>query len=128
MFYIPNKIDYNKIHINYIYKKKVYKLYYNLDDNIKLIGVPIVLKYDSIKVKYNLYYIYFKYNYNLQSINNYIFSMTNINIIKYNYKNNSYYIICKNINNNIIEKDSVNINISKIIYINNKCVPLIYII
>ena len=128
MFYIPNLINYNKIDINYIYRKKVYKLYYNLDDNIKLIGVPIILKYDSIKVKYNLYYIYFKNNYNLQSINNYIFSMTNVNIIKYNYENNSYYIICKNINNSVIEKDSVNINISKIIYINNKCVPLIYII
>ena len=128
MFYISNKINYNNIIVNYLHKKKIYKLYYYLNKDIKLIGIPINLKYDCIKKKYNLYYIYFQNNDILDSINNNIYNWTKVNIIKYNNVSDQYYIICKKTNNDIYTKESVNINISKIIYVNNRYVPLVYII
>ena len=128
MFYILTKYNHDKIRIKYLYKKQIYKLYYDLNKDINIIGIPISLKYDSLRIHYNLVYIYFTDIDLLKNINTIIYNNIGINIVKYDIDSNKRYIICKNTNNVKIERDNININISKIITTNGNYVPLIYII
>jgi hypothetical protein len=128
MFYIIKKINYDKINTKYIYKKDIYKIYYNIDKHINIIGIPLSFKYEKIKINYNLIYIYFNNVDILECINKIIYKNIGIYIIKNDVENNESYIVCKNTNNKIIQKNNIKINISKIIKHNNKYVPLIYII
>ena len=128
MFYIIKNIDYNKIRIKYLYKKQIYKIYYNLNNSIDIIGIPLSLKYDSLRLHYNLVYVYFTDYYIIQKINRILYNNIGINIIKYDIETGKRYIVCKNTNNVKINRDNININISKIITVNGNYVPLIYII
>ena len=47
MLYIIKNIDYEKIKLKYLNGKKLYKLYYNLNKHINIIGIPISFKYDK---------------------------------------------------------------------------------
>ena len=132
MFLIINKNNIKKNNI-LLYKKKfkIYKIIYNLD-YIKLIGIPIRLYNININIKHNFYYIYLHNKENiilLDSIQKYINNIIKCDILKYN-NNNFIYIICKNYNNKIINKNNnfIDINITKIKFVNNKYVPIINII
>lgn len=128
MFYIIKNINCDQIQIKYLYKKNIYKLYYNLNNYINIIGIPLTLKYDSLKLHYNLVYIYLNNTTVLKPINNIIKKYSGSNIIKHDIDTNKKYIVCKNTNSVKIERDNININISKIITTNGNYVPLIYII
>ena len=128
MFYIIKKINYNKISVKYLCKKQIYKIYYDLGDNIDIIGIPISLKYDSLRLHYNLVYVYLNDMNVIREINRVIYNFTGINIIKRDLETDKRYIVCKNTNKVKIERDNININISKIITNNGDRVPLIYII
>lgn len=128
MFYILKKYNHDKIRIKFLYKKQIYKLYYDLNKDINIIGIPISLKYDSLRIHYNLVYIYFIDIDLLKNINTIIYNNIGINIVKYDIDSNKRYIVCKNTNKIKIEKNNININISKIIKTNGNYVPLIYII
>ena len=128
MFYIIKNIDYNKIRIKYLYKKQIYKIYYDLNNSIDIIGIPLSLKYHSLRLHYNLVYVYFTDYYIIQKINRILYNSIGINIIKHDIETGKKYIVCKNTNNVKIDRDNININISKIITTNGNYVPLIYII
>ena len=128
MFYIIKKINYDKIHIKYVHNKHIHKFYYKLSDNIDIIGIPLSIKYNSLRLHYNLVYVYLNDINILQPINQIIYNKTGINIIKRDTETNKRYIVCKNTNGVKIDHDNININISKIITNSNNCVPLIYII
>ena len=128
MFYIIKNINYNNIRIKYLYKKQIYKIYYDLNNSIDIIGIPLSLKYDSLRLHYNLVYVYFTDYYIIQKINRILYNSIGINIIKHDIEKGKRYIVCKNTNNVKIDRDNININISKIITTNGNYVPLIYII
>ena len=128
MFYIIKKINYDNIRIKYLHKKQIYKIYYDLDNSIDIIGIPLSLKYESLRLHYNLVYFYLNNTNILQPINYIIYKYSGINIIKRDTETNKKYIVCKNTNSVKIERDNININISKIITTNGNYVPLIYII
>lgn len=128
MFYIIKNINYDNIRIKYLYKKQIYKIYYDLYDNIDIIGIPISIKYKNVKLHYNLVYIYLDDVSVLDDINKIIYKFTETNIIKNDLETNKRYIVCKNTKNMNINCNNININISKIIKNNEKYVPLIYII
>ena len=129
MFYIINNIDYDKINIKYLSKKEIYKLYYKLNNDIDIIGIPLKLNYNSLKLHYNLIYIYLDDVNVLEKINKIIYNYTGVYIIKYDIETNKRYIVCKNINSVKINNGTININISKLIKNSkNGYVPLIYII
>jgi hypothetical protein len=128
MFYIIKKINYDKIKIKYLYKKQIYKIYYDLNNSIDIIGIPLSLKYHSLRLHYNLVYVYFTDYIIIQKINHILYKNIGINIIKHDIETAKKYIVCKNTNNVKIESDNININISKIITTNGNYVPLIYII
>lgn len=129
MFYIINNIDYDKINIKYLLKKEIYKLYYKLNNNIDIIGIPLKLNYNSLKLHYNLIYVYLDDVNVLEKLNKIIYNHTGIYIIKYDIETNKRYIVCKNINSVKINNGTININISKLIKNSkNEYVPLIYII
>lgn len=128
MFYIIKNINYNNIRIKYLYKKQIYKIYYDLNNSIDIIGIPLSLKYDSLRLHYNLVYVYFTDYYIIQKINRILYNSIGINIIKNDIETGKRYIVCKNTNNVKIDRDNININISKIITVNGNYVPLIYII
>ena len=128
MFYIIKNINFNNIRIKYLYKKQIYKIYYDLNNSIDIIGIPLSLKYDSLRLHYNLVYVYFTNNNIIQKINHILYNNIGINIFKHDTKTDKRYIICKNTNNVKIERNNININISKIIILNGNYVPLIYII
>ena len=86
MLYIIKNIDYEKIKLKYLNGKKLYKLYYNLNKHINIIGIPISFKYDSFKIINNLTYIYFTDSNILESINKLIYNKIGIYIIKYDLK------------------------------------------
>tara|TARA_B110000285_G_scaffold197264_1_gene228798 strand:+ start:273 stop:689 length:417 start_codon:yes stop_codon:yes gene_type:complete len=135
---IIKKIDENNIKIqNMVYIKKEYKIYYEYN-NIKILGLPIKIKYNYIH-KYNkLYYIYFliKDNQNLFIINNYLKKkIPKLQFIRNSIKNN--YIICNNYNNlhinnvnniNNINDNNLYITINKIKNIKNNNIPIINIL
>ena len=128
MFYIIKKINYKKIRVKYLCKKQIYKIYYDLENNIDIIGIPISLKYESLRLHYNLVYVYLNDMDVMREINRVIYNFTGINIIKRDMETDKRYIVCKNTNKVKIERNNININISKIITNNGDRVPLIYII
>tara|TARA_B110000285_G_scaffold194218_1_gene223729 strand:+ start:264 stop:677 length:414 start_codon:yes stop_codon:yes gene_type:complete len=134
---IIKEINKNNITIqNRIFIDKEYKIFYEYN-NIKILGLPIKIKYNYIH-KYNkLYYIYIPIydNKNLFIINNYLKqNIPKLQFIRNSIKNN--YIICNNYKNIYINNiNAVNINpdylyitINKIKNIKNYNIPIINIL
>ena len=109
-----------------------YKIFYNLE-YIKLLGISINITYNHILYKEDLCFIYINDINVLKTLYN-IEKFFQKNILCFNlirYLNKEKYIICrfnKNINDNNIKDNNIDIIISSIKYINGCYVPLINII
>ena len=121
-----NKIDLSNIQYIFNTKFNFYKLYYNLG-YIKLLGIPITIKYDTIIQQNNMNYVYLSdinIIHKLKSINQLLIDIPCLNIVRFNKK---HFIICKNFDNNEIT-NPLTINIQKLKYKDGHYVPIIYII
>mgnify|MGYP006138618987 FL=1 len=117
----------SNIFIKYSKLYNYYKLYYNCE-YIKLNGIIINIKINNYKRYNNLYYVYLNDPESIKNIYNIeCLIMKNIptNILRT--ENNKKYIICNSLYD-INDKKEININISKLKYINNILVPIINII
>ena len=121
-----NNIDLNNIKYIYNPKFNFYKLYYELG-YIKLLGIPMTIKFNNIIQQNNMSYVYFS-DMNiiniLRSINKLLIGIPCLNIVRFNKK---HYIICKNFDKNKIT-NPLTINIQKLKYKDGNYVPIIYII
>ena len=117
----------SNIFIKYSKLYNYYKLYYYCE-YIKLNGIIINIKIKNYKRYNNLYYVYLNDPESIKKIYNIeCLIMKNIptNILRT--ENNKNYIICNSLYD-INDKKEININISKLKYINNILVPIINII
>ena len=121
-----NNIDISKIKYIYNSKFNFYKLYYDLS-YIKLLGIPMTIKYDNIIQYNNMNYVYFS-DINiintLKPINKLLVDIPCLNIVRYNKK---HYLICKNFDKNKVT-NPLTISIQKLKYKDGHYVPIIYII
>jgi len=121
-----NNIDLSNIKYIYNPKFNFYKLYYDLG-YIKLLGVPMTIKYDNIIQYNNMNYVYLS-DMNiintLRSINKLLVDIPCLNIVRYNKK---HYLICKNFDKNKVT-NPLTINIQKLKFKDGNYVPILYII
>ena len=121
-----NDIDLSNIKFIYNSKFNFYKLYYDLG-YIKLLGIPLTIKYDNIIQYNNMNYVYFS-DMNiiniLRSINKLLIDIPCLNIVRFN---KTHFLICKNYDKKKIT-NPLTINIQKLKYKDGNYIPIIYII